>query len=164
MQTDIIKCAMRVGHERPCTHAVLADWGVKPMHMWMHARAMEYFFRVQRMSDERLPKKVLDAVWVLPDHVGVSVLPWQKYVSGLLQQYSVGSDTAFDDAGKCKSHVKKQIKLRYADMVARDMPVLSSLQRYVQHVSPNLLQRMSFSAPQLSLTYVVCIRPLVLSC
>ena len=116
--------------------------------MWMHARAMEYFFRVQRMSDERLPKKVLDAVWVLPDHVGVSVLPWQKYVSGLLQQYSVGSDTAFDDAEKCKSHVKKQIKLRYADMVTRDMPVLSSLQRYVQHVSPNLLQRMSFSAPQ----------------
>jgi hypothetical protein len=28
-------------------------------------------------------------------HVGVSVLPWQKYVSGLLQQYSVGSDDAF---------------------------------------------------------------------
>jgi hypothetical protein len=148
VQTDIIKCAMRVGHERPCTHAVLAEWGVKPMHMWMHARAMEYFFRVQRMSDERLPKKVLDAVWVLPDHVGVSVLPWQKYVSCLLQQYSVGSDTAFDDAEKCKSHVKKQIKLRYADMVTRDMPVLSSLQRYVQHVSPNLLQHMSFSAPQ----------------
>jgi hypothetical protein len=27
MQTDIIKCAMRVGHERPCTHAVPAEWG-----------------------------------------------------------------------------------------------------------------------------------------
>jgi hypothetical protein len=40
------------------------------------------------MSGDRLPKKVLDAVWVLPDDVGVSVLPWQKYVSGLLQQYS----------------------------------------------------------------------------
>jgi hypothetical protein len=75
VQTDIIKCAMRVGHERPCTHAVLAEWGVKPMHMWMHARAMEYFFRVRRMSRYRLPKKVLDAVWVLPDHVGVSECP-----------------------------------------------------------------------------------------
>jgi hypothetical protein len=30
VQTDIIKCAMRVGHERPYTHAVLAEWGVKP--------------------------------------------------------------------------------------------------------------------------------------
>jgi hypothetical protein len=63
--------------------------GGKPMHMWMHARAMEYFFCVRRMSGYHLPKKVLDAVWVLPDHVGVSVLPWQNYVSG--QQYSVGS-------------------------------------------------------------------------
>jgi hypothetical protein len=25
VQTDIIKCAMRVGRERPCTHAVLAE-------------------------------------------------------------------------------------------------------------------------------------------
>jgi hypothetical protein len=40
VQTDNIKCAMRVGHERPCTHAVLAEWGVKPMHMWMHACAI----------------------------------------------------------------------------------------------------------------------------
>jgi hypothetical protein len=68
---------------------VQAEWGVKPMHMWMHARAMEYFFRVRHRSGDRLPTKVLDdAVWVMPDHVGVSsVLPWQRYyVSGLLQQ------------------------------------------------------------------------------
>jgi hypothetical protein len=40
-----------------------------------------------------LRKCLISAVWVLPDHIGVSsVLPWQKYVSGLLQQYSVGSD------------------------------------------------------------------------
>jgi hypothetical protein len=54
------------------------------------------------MSGDRLPKKVLDAVWVMPDHVGVSVLPWQRYVSGLLHQYSVGSDDAFDDVEKCR--------------------------------------------------------------
>jgi hypothetical protein len=103
--------------------------------MWMHAHAMEYFFRVRRMSGYRLPQKVLDAVWVLLDHVGVSVLPWQKYVSGLLQQYSVGSDDAFDDVEMCKSHVKKQIMLKYADMAVRDMPLLSSLQRYMQYKS-----------------------------
>jgi hypothetical protein len=87
------------------------------------------------MSGYRLPKKVLDAVWVLPDHVGVSVLPWQKYVSGLLQQYSVGSDDAFDDVEKCKSHVKKQIMLKYADMVVRDMPLLSSLHSGKWHLT-----------------------------
>ena len=148
VQSDIIKCAMRVGHEKPCTHAVLAEWGVKPMHMWMHARAMEYFFRVKRMSGDRLPRKVLNAVWVMPDQAGVGVLPWQKYVSSLLQQYSVGTDAAFEDAEQCKSHVKKQVMLKYADMVVRDMSVLSSLQRYVQHVNPRLLQRMSFAAPR----------------
>jgi hypothetical protein len=57
----------------------------------------------------------------------VSVLPWQKYVSGLLQQYSVGSDDAFDDVENCKSHVNKQIMLKYADMVVRDMYLLSSI-------------------------------------
>eukprot|EP00775_Hariotina_reticulata_P005662 gene5662-biopygen7457 len=63
------------------------------------------------MSEERLPKQLLAVVWVLPNHAGVSVLPWQKYVSGLLQQYGVGSDAAFEDAIKCKSHVKQQILL-----------------------------------------------------
>jgi hypothetical protein len=50
VQTDIIKCAMRCGKERPCTLIVLAEWGVKPLHMWLHQRAMEYYFRVQRMK------------------------------------------------------------------------------------------------------------------
>eukprot|EP00775_Hariotina_reticulata_P015269 gene15269-biopygen2950 len=64
------------------------------------------------MSEGRLPKQLLAVVWVLPNHAGVSVLPWQKYVSGLLQQYGVGSDAAFEDAIKCKSHVKQQILLK----------------------------------------------------
>jgi hypothetical protein len=38
------------------------------------------------MSGDGLHKEVLDAVWVMPDHVGISVLPWQKHVPGLLQQ------------------------------------------------------------------------------
>jgi hypothetical protein len=42
VQTDIIKCAMRCGKERPCTSIVLAEWGVKPLRMWLHQRAMEY--------------------------------------------------------------------------------------------------------------------------
>jgi hypothetical protein len=110
-QTDIIKCAMRVGHEMPCTHAVLAELDVKPMHMWMHACYGVFLSCEADQSGYCLAKKVLDVVWVLPDHVGVSVLPWQKYVSGLLQQYSVGSEDAVDDVEKCKSHVKKQIML-----------------------------------------------------
>jgi hypothetical protein len=41
----------------------------------MHVLWSISLFRVRRMSGYRLPKKVLDAVWVLPDHVGVSVCP-----------------------------------------------------------------------------------------
>jgi hypothetical protein len=128
-------------------HAHLLCWLngviVKPMHMWMPALTCYGMFlscevNVSQAGD-RLPKAVLDAVWVMPDHVGVSFLPWQKYVSGLLQQYSVGSDDAFDDVEQCKSHVIKQIMLEYAHIVVRDMPLLSSLQRYTQYVSPCLL-------------------------
>jgi hypothetical protein len=46
VQTDIIKCAMRCGKEHPCSSIVLAEWGVKPLQMWLHQRAMEYYFRV----------------------------------------------------------------------------------------------------------------------
>jgi hypothetical protein len=53
--------------------------------------------------------------------------------------YSVGSDDAFDDVEKSKSHVKKQIMLKYADMAVRDMPLLSSLHIYMQYVNPCLL-------------------------
>jgi hypothetical protein len=72
--------------------------------------------------------------------VSVSCLTWQIYGSGVLQSatYTVvrGSDAAFDQEAqlqcikKCKSLIKKQIVLKYADMVLCDMPVLSSLQRY----------------------------------
>jgi hypothetical protein len=34
VQTDIIKCSMRCGKERPCISLVLAEWGVKPLHMY----------------------------------------------------------------------------------------------------------------------------------
>jgi hypothetical protein len=33
----------------------------------MHVRGIEYFFCVRRMSENPLPKKVLDAVWVVLD-------------------------------------------------------------------------------------------------
>jgi hypothetical protein len=42
---------------------------------------------------------------------------------------------------KCKPHVNKQIMLIFADVVVRDMPMLSSAQSHVENVSPNLLQR-----------------------
>eukprot|EP00775_Hariotina_reticulata_P015172 gene15172-biopygen2043 len=54
------------------------------------------------------------------------VLPWQKYVSGLLQQYGVGGDAAFEDAIKCKSHVKQQILLkRHIDVADADDEVVN---------------------------------------
>jgi hypothetical protein len=60
--------------------------------MWMHARDMAYVFCVRRMSEDHLPEKVLDVAWVMPDHVGVNVLPWQQYACGLLQHYSADSE------------------------------------------------------------------------
>jgi hypothetical protein len=147
VQTDIIKCAMHVAHEKPCTHAVLAEWGVKPMHMWMHARALEYYFRVQRMEEHRLTRQVLDAVWVTSS-APVSVLPWQKYVSGLLHTYGIDVDVALSTAERCKAHVREQIATKYADTVLRDASVMSSLQRYLQLVNPEHVQCMEFCAPR----------------
>jgi hypothetical protein len=57
VQTDIIECAMRCGKEHPCSSALLAEWGVKPLHMWFHQGAMEYYFRVQRMQKVKVAKQ-----------------------------------------------------------------------------------------------------------
>jgi hypothetical protein len=95
-------------------------------------------------------------------------------VSGLLQQYSVGSDDAFDDVEKCKPDVKLQIMLKYVDMVVRDvllfvelfpnmyavfcafalpcMSIFSYIRKIslyiMQYDNPCLLQRMTFSDPR----------------
>jgi hypothetical protein len=37
VQADIIKCAMRVSHERPFTHAVLAEWLGRETNAYVNA-------------------------------------------------------------------------------------------------------------------------------
>jgi hypothetical protein len=113
VQLDIIRCAMRCGKEHPCTEGLLADWGVKPLHMWLHQRAMEYYFRVQHMPASRLPKQVFCAEWKRPG--GAVVLTgWQKYVHSLLCKYGV--DVRVASAGECNRHIRLQVLLMYADV------------------------------------------------
>lgn len=148
VQTDIIKCAMRVTKENPCSRAVLAEWGLKPMHMWLHERALGYYFRVQCMPDSRLPKQVLNAQWKTASGV-VCVLPWQKYVCGLLCKYGVDVQSAVTySVEKCKMHIKQQVAEKYADMVVTDMSQLSTLKRYVDFVNPKHIDNMSFKRPR----------------
>jgi hypothetical protein len=115
--------------------------------------------------------KVLDAVGVKTEHVGVSsVLHWQIYVPDILWVHNcsvLAGDAAFDGVKKCKSHVKKQIMLKYADMVVPDMvvpdmPMLSPFQQYVQNVSPGVLTHVIFCT-LVSLMWCPSILPLVLS-
>ena len=92
VQTGIIKTAMRITKEKPCSHAVLAEWGVKPLHMWLHQRAVEYYYRVKGMHADRLPRQVLEAEWKHSDG-SARVLPWQRYVSGLLCKYDIDASS-----------------------------------------------------------------------
>jgi len=143
IQTNIIKCAMRISKEKPCSHAILAEWGVKPLHMWLHQRAIEYYYRVQRMQADRLPRQVFEAEW-RRDGDTTCVLPWQRYVGGLLCKYGIDEQTARSGKAACKTHVKKQQAACYSDLVAMDTPKLRSLQRYLQHVHPTHVNDMSF--------------------
>ena len=148
VQTDIIKCAMRIAKENPCSRAVLAEWGVKPMHMWLHERALGFYFRVRRLPDCRLPKQVLNAQWLAADG-SVCVLPWQKYVNGLLFKYGINIDVAASStAEQCKKLIKQQVAAKYADMVVNDMASLSTLKRYVDFVNPAHVNNMSFKRPR----------------
>jgi len=144
VQTDIIKCAMRCDHEKPATLALLAEWGVKPMHLWLHERALEYFYRVLSMSDGRMPKCILTAQWI--DAAGNEcLLKWQEYVSHLMNLYAIDHAVACSASVQCKSHVKKQIAAKHTDDVLLGMAALSTLQNYVSFVHPEHVGRMSFA-------------------
>ena len=148
VQTDIIKCAMRITKENPCSRAVLAEWGVKPMHMWLHERALEYYFRVCRMPDCRLPKQVLHAQW-FGDNGTVCVLPWQKYVIGLMHKYGIDLEAVASlTAEQCKKLIKKRVAAKYADMIVNEMASLSTLKRYVDFVHPTHVDQLSFKRPR----------------
>jgi hypothetical protein len=147
VQTDIIKCAMRCGKERPCSSALLAEWGVKPLHMWLHQRALEYYYRIQRMQGVRLPNQVFTAEWRRPSGA-VAVTPWHKYVQSLLCKYGVNVVTAEGRASACKSHVNKQVKTLHAERIACETLEHSTLSRYVAHVHPSHVDAMGFRRPR----------------
>ncbi|KAF6255902.1 hypothetical protein COO60DRAFT_1532239 [Scenedesmus sp. NREL 46B-D3] len=163
VQTDIIKCAMRCGKERPCSSALLAEWGVKPLHMWLHQRALEYYYRIQRMHGVRLPNQVFTAEWRRPSGA-VAVTPWHKYVQSLLCKYGVNAVTAEGRASACKSHVNKQVRTLHAERIACETLEHSTLNRYVTHVHPTHVDAMGFRRPRPYLRSVAIPRGIELHC
>ena len=147
VQTDIIKCAMRCANEHPCSYSLLAEWGVKPMHLWLHQRAMEYYFRLQSMPSSRLPKQVFSAVWKRPSGA-VTLTPWHKYVQSLLCKYGVQVDVATSGANRCKSHIRRQVVLMHADKVVCESLSKSSPNCYITHVHPTHVDSMRFKVPR----------------
>jgi hypothetical protein len=134
---------MRCGKERPCTSIVLAEWGVKPLHMWLHQRALEYYFRVQRMQNSRLPHQVFSAEWKRPSGA-VAVTPWHKYVQSLLCKYGVAVEAAAERASACKNHINSQVRELHAERIACESLQHSTLSRYITHVHPTHADAMRF--------------------
>jgi hypothetical protein len=118
VQTDIIKCAMRCGKERFCSTMLLAEWGMKPLHMWLHQNAMESYFRVQRLQETRLPRMVFFAERKRPSGA-VAVTPWHRYMQSLLCKYGVDvgptPGVAADRACACKKYISTQVTKLHAD-------------------------------------------------
>jgi hypothetical protein len=149
LQHDIIRCAMRCGKEKPCVEGLLAEWGLKPMHMWLHQRAMEYYFRVERMPASRLPKQVLCAKWKRPGSSTMLLTGWQKYVKSLRTKYGIDMGVASGPALQCKRHIRRQVAMVYADRVA-DVAAekKSTLRSYLSHVHTSHVESMCFKAPR----------------
>ena len=146
LQTDIVKCAMRCDHENPSSLAVLAEWGLKPMHMWLEERAIEYFFKVLRMPNHRMPKLALGASWSVTGDAGC--LQWQERVMGLLQKYGIVHQVAMADGYKCKRHVKQRMAAHFGDEMIVNTVSTSTLEHYLTYVQPSLSSGVSFSAPR----------------
>ena len=85
------------------------------MHMWLEERAIEYFFKVLRMPNHRMPKLALGASWSVTGDAGC--LQWQERVMGLLQKYGIVHQVAMADGYKCKRHVKQRMAAHFGDVM-----------------------------------------------
>jgi hypothetical protein len=148
VQTDIIKCAMHCEHENPATLCVLAEWGLKPLNMWLETRAVEFFFRVLRMPDSRLPKQVLNAVW--RDASGSKCcLAWQSRVCKLLADYSIDASACVTNKKDCKKHVKQGCAARFGEVMVTNAAASSTFGKYVAVVaSQQLVLGRCFAGPR----------------
>lgn len=139
VQTSIIKSAMHMSKENPSSDGLLAEWGLRPMHMWLHERAIEYFCRVQRMPAHRLPRQVLVC---MPANA-----PWVKKVRQLVARYGVDESVFVRGLVACKSHVKSRIKAACQDRLRAASVSHSTVERYVQWVHPTVVDRFDLTGP-----------------
>jgi hypothetical protein len=145
IQTDIIKLCMRLKSENPSSEALLAEWGLKPMHMWLHERILMFHAKLSLMSDHRLPKQLFNALW--EKNGRPIILPWQKHVAGLLTKYGVSID-GDDGYSACKSVIKCCVKSVWQDDLSLRLPVSKvSLHRYINWVNPGLISSVSLKSP-----------------
>ena len=147
IQTNIIKLCMHIHTDKPHNKALLAEWGLKPMHMWLHERVLMYHARLQLMPDTRLPRRVFQASWI--KHGNLVELPWQKHVSGLLFKYGIDLSNVPENYLKCKTHIKASVKELFCDDLVFKSPLDSStMKRYIDWVSPQLVSSLSLKSPR----------------
>jgi hypothetical protein len=142
VQTEIIKVCMHMSSYKPCSEGLLAEWGLKPMHMWLHQRVLMFNAKLHLMPEHRMPKIVFNAVWCKNNRP--IMLRWQKYVEDLKCKYGIVWDESLSDYGKCMSVVKQQVKSVWHDELSLHIPLQkSTLKRFVDWVRPSLVQSVS---------------------
>lgn len=147
MQTDILKICMHIPKDNPCNKALLAEWGLKPMHKWLHERILMFYAKLRLMPECRLPKKMFNASWRKNDRI--VVLPWHKHVASLLIKYGVNRNFAVIEYRKCMSVIKSCVKSVWHEDLTLQSPLqLSTLKRYVDWVCPKLVESLSLRSPR----------------
>jgi hypothetical protein len=139
---------MHILKDNPCNKALLAEWGLKPMHKWLHERLLMFYAKLRLMPDCRLPKKAFNASW--RKNGRVVVLPWHKHVGALLIKYGANRNyAAISEYSKCKSVIKSCVKSVWQDdLTLKSTLEMSTLKRYVDWVCPKLVETLSLKAPR----------------
>ncbi len=101
--------------------------------------------KLSLMPASRLPKQLFNAVWMKNGRV--VVLPWQKYVAGLLLKYGIDIAPGCE-YDSCKSVIKRCVKSVWQDDLTVRLPISKvSLHRYINWVNPELLDSLSLQSP-----------------
>jgi hypothetical protein len=137
-------------------HILRMDMGCRSFNSWADQRKLEYFYRLQNMSDDRLPKQVWQHPWLRGRRAGGQSTMWTKKV----QQVAASADLTMEtleaacQAARSYTDFKKQMakKIRTRDLKAAQTQASTqpTLARYLQLLDSSITLHPNSMQPYLS--------------
>lgn len=122
-------------------HILRMDMGCRSFKSWADQRKLEYYYRLQNMSDARLPKQVWTHPWHSNRRRGGQSTMWSKHVERVAASAGMDLPAACEAASsykRFKKQVATSIRTRDFSEAQQQASKQSTLERYLQLLNPSV--------------------------